>query len=423
MRVGGFGIADGILPSLGGRRDDGRDRAVRRARGARATGSSPIQRRRLFARRDPDRADDRAPAVARHARRRSCAPGDPRSDELGAFLQPLPRRSVRERFPSAVEAHRALQQMVTGNPFSLFTANLALFLYKLLNPESQSVAPSSDWESTSPVVVERKTRARTEPAGDATRPRRRHAAAPPRRPRSRRGSRAARPRSPPCRRAGACRATSRTRRRLPLAVQKHAAALIARPISRPDARGSVRPLEAPGRAASRPPAGLAAGAFLVARGPVRRRRPVRAAHRRPPPAAFAARRPAPVATVDVPPALGACDLAGGGFRAPAASRSRAVPRARRPGRFIRSCVNRPRTFGYKAALARIEADRLNARETAAELFGEGARSEKEGEPLPARAGLRRGTAGLQPRRAPLPAGPDRTWEERVRGANLGESHD
>ena len=43
--------------------------------------------------------------------------------------------------------------MVTGNPFSLYTANLALFLYKLLNPESQSVAPSSDWESTNPVVV------------------------------------------------------------------------------------------------------------------------------------------------------------------------------------------------------------------------------------------------------------------------------
>ena len=66
--------------------------------------------------------------------------GDPRSDELSAFL----RRCLAdpsERFASAVEAHRALQQMVTGNPFSLFTANLALFLYKLLNPESQSVAP------------------------------------------------------------------------------------------------------------------------------------------------------------------------------------------------------------------------------------------------------------------------------------------
>ena len=39
----------------------------------------------------------------------------------------------------------------------LCRSNLSLFLYKLLNPESQIVAPSSDWESTSPVVVETKT--------------------------------------------------------------------------------------------------------------------------------------------------------------------------------------------------------------------------------------------------------------------------
>ena len=98
--------------------------------------------------------------------------GDPRSDELGAFL----RRCLaepEERFASAVDAHRALQQMVTGNPFSLFTANLSLFLYKLLNPESQSVAPSSDWESTNPVVLETKTR-----RGDSTAPARRDRTAP-----------------------------------------------------------------------------------------------------------------------------------------------------------------------------------------------------------------------------------------------------
>ncbi|HYX20499.1 MAG TPA: protein kinase, partial [Thermoanaerobaculia bacterium] len=92
--------------------------------------------------------------------------GDPRSDELSQFL----RRCLAEpgeRFASGVEAHRALQQMVTGNPFSLFTANLSLFLYKLLNPESQTVAPSSDWESTSPVVLETKTR-RADTTGTAT---------------------------------------------------------------------------------------------------------------------------------------------------------------------------------------------------------------------------------------------------------------
>ena len=79
--------------------------------------------------------------------------GDPRSDELESFLHRClaPRES---RFASAVYAHREIQQMVTGNPFSLYTANLALFLYKLLNPESQLAAPTSDWESTNPVVLD-----------------------------------------------------------------------------------------------------------------------------------------------------------------------------------------------------------------------------------------------------------------------------
>jgi len=78
--------------------------------------------------------------------------GDPRSEELTAFLYRC-MAPAGERFASAVDAHREIQQMVTGNPFSLYTANLSLFLYKLLNPESQLAAPSSDWESTNPVVV------------------------------------------------------------------------------------------------------------------------------------------------------------------------------------------------------------------------------------------------------------------------------
>ena len=78
--------------------------------------------------------------------------GDPRSEDLESFLRKC-LASPDARFASAVDAHRALQQMVTANPFSLYTANLALFLYKLLNPESQSTAPTSDLESTNPVVV------------------------------------------------------------------------------------------------------------------------------------------------------------------------------------------------------------------------------------------------------------------------------
>ena len=80
--------------------------------------------------------------------------GDPRSDDLESFLKKC-LSSVETRFASAVDAHRALQQLVTANPFSLYTANLALFLYKLLNPESQATgaAQKSDLESTNPVVV------------------------------------------------------------------------------------------------------------------------------------------------------------------------------------------------------------------------------------------------------------------------------
>ena len=80
--------------------------------------------------------------------------GDPRSDDLESFLKKC-LSSVETRFASAVDAHRALQQLVTANPFSLYTANLALFLYKLLNPESQAIgaAQTSDLESTNPVVV------------------------------------------------------------------------------------------------------------------------------------------------------------------------------------------------------------------------------------------------------------------------------
>src|SRR5262249_60122112 len=77
---------------------------------------------------------------------------DPRSEELGRFLQRCLAPEA-ERFATPADAHRALQQIVTGNPFSLYTANLALFLYKLLNPESQTVASSSDFDSTNPVVV------------------------------------------------------------------------------------------------------------------------------------------------------------------------------------------------------------------------------------------------------------------------------
>jgi hypothetical protein len=79
-----------------------------------------------------------------------------------------------------------------------------------------------------------------------------------------------------------------------------------------------------------------------------------------------------------PPSLAA--LAGA-----AASAGRVEPAANRPassvrpGKKIRKELKQPtEDLRYKAALARIEADRLNARETASDIFGEGEQSEKEG---------------------------------------------
>ena len=153
VRVGGFGLAEAVLPSL----------AKPRLAAEVAPYLAPESR-------SDSRCDPRADVYALGmilaelltGRRpsASAAPpelraGDPRSDELEAFLRRClaPRE---ERFASAVDAHREIQRMVTGNPFSLYTANLALFLYKLLNPESQMAASSQgvEWENTNPVVFD-----------------------------------------------------------------------------------------------------------------------------------------------------------------------------------------------------------------------------------------------------------------------------
>jgi len=151
VRVGGFGLAEAVLPSLHKPRlaneiapyiaPEVRD-------GEEVGGSSDVYSLgslllELLTRRRPSLA---APLPNLRA-------GDPFSDEIGGFLR-LCLGPPAERFRSAVEMRRALRELMAASPHSLSNAGLALFLYRLLNPESRIVPASSDGESTVPVVVE-----------------------------------------------------------------------------------------------------------------------------------------------------------------------------------------------------------------------------------------------------------------------------
>jgi serine/threonine-protein kinase len=416
VRVGGFGVADGIRPSLGGARMTAEIApyvAPEARRGGTISGQADVYSLgailiELMTGRRPSLETPSAELRA----------GDPRSDELSAFLQGC-LADPSERFASAVEAHRALQQMVTGNPFSLFTANLALFLYKLLNPESQSVAPSSDWESTSPVVLETKTR-RTATAARADAPRRRRgdlegvpeavAGVPPL------------PQAPPI--APPFPETLPEppvdHAAAPLAVQEHVVELMGAP---ENALPPPPPAPAP-RAWKRPvlvlaaAAGVAAGVFLVA-GRIGSRTPAAASAASGAVASRIVEAPVPAAPPP-PPAEGpAAPDPGSSGIVPASNH----PAAARPAKKVHLESKQPaEDLRYRAAIARVEADRLSAREKAPEIFGEGEQSEKEGVRLlgerdydAARMAFSRAASLFEQAR-------DRSWEERVRDSSLSEAH-
>jgi hypothetical protein len=408
VRVGGFGVSEGILPSLSGPRMTAEiaPYVAPEARGARAGANSDVYSLgailvELLTGRKPSLETPSAELRA----------GDPRSDELGAFLSRC-LAEPRERFASAAEAHRALQQIVTGNPFSLYTANLALFLYKLLNPEGQSAAPSSDWESTNPVVLashEPPREAEAPPPLPAGAPRRRHddleaaeaEAAPPPQP-------APLHPAPPADFAPA-----------PAPVQAFATELLeGRRIS-----GPVLPMAPAWR---RPAAGLAAaaaltlGAFLVASQIQSIRdaslaRNVRAEGPRPGTALPVL--PVPV-TASIPLAVpsAAPSLPPAGLVV-AASRQAAAPA--RPARKVRPEQRQPtEDLRLRAALARIEADRVNARETAGDLFGEGRQHEEEGERLLRQRDYDAAQMAFSRAARLFQKAQELTWEERLRQSDL-----
>jgi hypothetical protein len=72
----------------------------------------------------------------------------------------------------------------------------------------------------------------------------------------------------------------------------------------------------------------------------------------------------------------------------------------------------------RAALARIEADRVNARVEARELFGEGRRSEEEGERFLREQDYDAAQLAFSKAARLFEKAQERSWEERVRQANL-----
>jgi len=406
VRVGGFGIAEAILPALGGPRmtADIAPYVAPESRGS-ATVSDNADVYSLGAILVELITGRRPSLDTPSAELRA---GDPRSDEVGAFLRRCLAASD-ERFPTAVDAHRALQQMVTGNPFSLFTTNLALFLYKLLNPESQSVAPSSDWESTNPVLVETKTRRRESTAAgppSPDMPRRRQGDLDPTEAAAAREAIAplppvAAPIPPPADFSPA-----------PVALQEHAAGLIEsgqQPMSRRLPSGTWRGPAAALTAA----AGLVAGVMLVTNG-------IQAARATSVPAPATALAPSAEVVREAVPSLPVPLLESAappaGTLVPAAGHS---PAAARPGKRIRPELRQPtEDMRLRAALARIEADRNGAREKAADVFDEGRESEKEGERLLQHQDYDAAQMAFSRAAQLFQQAQESSWEQRVQSATL-----
>ena len=169
VRVGGFGLAEGVLPSLRkGRlvRDiapyvapEVRESGALGGAGADVYALGVLLHELLTCRRPtlgPPMADFRSE--------------DPFPPEIRKILERC-FAAPADRWASAAELHRTLMELLaTTSYYSVSNVSLALFLYKLLNPESHSV-PITDAESTNPVEGDLPLGSAEEP-GDAPRTRR-----------------------------------------------------------------------------------------------------------------------------------------------------------------------------------------------------------------------------------------------------------
>jgi hypothetical protein len=149
VRLGGFGLADAVLPSLTlGRL--ARDVAPYVAPEARETGkigptsdtySVGVLLLELLTCRRPTAG---APMTA--FRSEDAFPAGIRAILDRCFAAPEERCSI-------LELHRSLQEQLAAGPSAVSSADLAYFLYTLLNPESRAV-PTVDGESTNPVAAD-----------------------------------------------------------------------------------------------------------------------------------------------------------------------------------------------------------------------------------------------------------------------------
>ncbi len=255
----------------------------------------------------------------------------------------------RERFSTMAELHASLKDLITACPFEPLPADLALFLYDLLNPESQCLPAPFDGNSTNPVAAEHRSPGLLSPAP---------VLAPP----------------PPARLVRSWMRRSRIER--PRARRAAAEPAVFGAGAPPRTVSLVRSVS---RAAAIAAAIVALAAIDL---PIRPQSPPAAPVARIIPAQTAP-EPVLVASTSAARLLPAPDSAQrpsiAGFST--ASRRIAVSESRSPVRHRTEEREETETLRLKTALARIEAERLDATQHAEDAFESGRRIEREAEGL------------------------------------------
>ncbi|MEP6801798.1 MAG: protein kinase [Acidobacteriota bacterium] len=149
VRLGGFGLADAVLPSVT-RGRLARDIAPYAAPETRESGvMGPASDAYSIGVLLLELLTCRRPVVA--AARPDFRAEDGFTDRINSLLDSC--FAAPEERPSILELHRALQEQLAAGSSPISSADLAYFLYTLLNPESRGI-PTSDHESTNPISAE-----------------------------------------------------------------------------------------------------------------------------------------------------------------------------------------------------------------------------------------------------------------------------